>query len=314
MGLSPWTNAKLEVLLISRVRVPSKSANTPYSKRGHPMHDRFSSADSLADISDEDLRLLQEPSAPLPAQQLDPWWEEFQYDLYDWDDPEFIAKNIGMLAYMPIRLTQGYFMMVHPSRYKEMTEHPDGLPMSWYAHVRRREGEIVGVYAMRKGRAGFDNMDCVLAHRQLLSIVDDSPTVVGEHLNRCGLDNRCQKEGDPVNLIIAGRDENGQNTVRFRADGLPTGVVRTGKEGNYRYHGQVCVRHSKTKVVTLRSEKWSEPGPAAKWYTDYLEQKWKRTMWAHRPDSVNPPFFPRRKTKARKDKQQAQVEALAATF
>lgn len=278
------------------------------------MHDRSFSADSLADITDDDLRLLQEPSAPLPVQQLNPWWEDFQYDLYDWDDPEFIRRNKGRLAYMPIRLTQGYFMMVHPSCHEGMTKYPDGMPMSWYAHVRRREGEIVGVYAMRKGRSGFDNMDCVLAHRQLLGIVDDSPTVVGEHLNRCGLDNRFEKDGEPINLIVAGRDENGQNTVRSRRDGLPTGVVRTGKEGNYRYHGQVCVRHSKTKVVTIRSEKWDEPGLAAKWYENYLEEKWKRTMWAHRPDSVNPPFFPRRKVMARKTRLQAQAEELAATF
>lgn len=265
---------------------------------------RVMSADPLADLTDEDVLRLQESVPPTPAGQLEPWWEDFKYDLYDWDDPEFIRKNKGRLAYMPIRLTQGYFMMVHPSRYKEMTQFPDGKQMSWHAHVRYQDGRIVGVYALRKGRLDYDEVTSVLAHRQLLGIVNDSSSIVGEHINRRGLDNRCLKgemgKENPINLLVTGKDENGHNAVRARKDDLPPGVERTGTLGNYRYNGKVCVRRGKTKVVTIRSRKWKTPEPAARWYQNYLKRKCKRTMWARRPETVNMPFFPPLKPEYRK--------------
>ena len=264
------------------------------------MHDRFRSADPLADITEEELLELQKPVPQAPTTRLNPWWERFQYDLYDWDDPEFKKKNVGPLAYVPVRLTQGYFMMVSLSRLEEMSYFPDGREMSWFVDIRYKDGEITSVYAKRRGRVGYDSLGGVLAHRQLLGIVDCPPSIVGDHLNGRGLDNRSLKGKRPINLIVAGRDINNHNTTRFNMHGLPTGVVRIGKEGNYRYYGKVCIRHSSTKVVTIRSKmRWKAPERAGEWYQNYLKRMHGRVMWASKPDSVYQPFFPRLKPEHR---------------
>lgn len=257
------------------------------------MHNRFRSADLLADLTDDDVRRLQEPTLPTPVQELDPWWETFQYDLYDWDDPEFKERNVGPLAYIPIRLTQGYFMMISPDRLEEVARFSDGRKKSWFIDIRYKDGEITGVYARRRGRVGFDDGPGVLAHRELLNIVG-LPAIVGDHANGCGLDNRSRKgKKGLVNLIPVGRDVNNHNTSRINKHGLPTGVVRIGSAGDYRYYGKVCVRMNKTKVVTIRSKmRWKTPERAGRWYHNYLKRMHARTMWASRPETVHQPFFP----------------------
>jgi hypothetical protein len=268
--------------------------------------------DILGELSEADVLALRIPSEKIAASAPNPWWEKFQYTLYDWSDPDFVARNKGKFGYLPIRLSQGYFMMVSQDRYEEMTWYPDGKPMSWHAHVKYNErGEIVGVYARRRGRVGFDDNVYVLAHRQLLGILD-KPSSVGDHVNGLGLDNRCRKRS-VVNLCAVSHGVNGHNTTRLREDDLPQGVERTGLPGNYRYNGKVCKRYGK-KVVTIRSRKWKTPEPAARWYQNYLKRTHKRTMWAHKPESVNYPFFPPTKAEGRKARAHAQVEALIATF
>lgn len=274
------------------------------------------SADPLAELTDEDILELQKLEVQPPTEEPAPWWEKFQYDLYDWNDPEFKEKNVGPFAYLPIRLTQGYFMMVSPDRYEEMTRFRDGVPMVWNVDIRTKDDQITGVYAKRTGRVRFESVTKVLAHRYLLDIVDDPPSIVGDHINGYGLDNRCRKgKAAPVNLISVGRHENMHNTIRFNRQGLPPGVERTGTGDACRYNGKVCVRRSKTKVVTIRSKmKWKTPEPAAVWYQNHLKRKCKRTMWAHRPETVNFPIFPPLKPEYRKVEVHVQTFELEETF
>lgn len=251
---------------------------------------RYQSADPLADIDDEDL-FTSEPVKIIPPKR-EEWWLKFQYHLYDWNDPEFKRKNRGKYAYMPIRLTQGYFMMVSPSRYEEMTTYPDGSPKTWMAKVDTSGGEIIGVYALRRAqvRLGEKPESHIRAHRELLKIVDH-PSLVGDHINGWGLDNRSLPR-TRLNLDAIKQGPNVSNAVRFSKFGLPPGVERTGKPGNYRYNGKVCIRLSRKKVVTLRSRKWKTAKPAAAWYQNYLKRTHKRSAWAHNPKSVNFPIFP----------------------
>ncbi len=248
------------------------------------------SADPLAEFSDDPLSL--EPVREAVVLKRDEWWLKFQYHLYDWEDPEFKKLNRGKFAYLPIKLTQGYFMMVSPSRYEEMTNFPDGATKTWCAHVRcpNRDGEITGVYAVRRGHKLRGEATSILAHRELLRILDQ-PSLEGDHMNGWGLDNRSLPR-TRVNLDAVKHGPNISNTARSSQFGLPPGVERTGKPGNYRYNGKVCMRLSRKKVVTIRSRKWKTAEPAAAWYRNYLKRTHKRSAWAHNPKSVNFPIFP----------------------
>jgi len=240
------------------------------------------------EFDDDVLLPFAEPHEIIPAMR-NAWWIDFEYDRYDWNDPTFKKKNRGHESYRPIKLTQGYFMMVPVKAYRQMTTYPDGSPKKWHAivHLYAETGEIESVYAKRHGREIYDEPRSVYAHRELLGIVQELG-VVGDHVNGKGLDNRF------INLKRVGSDVNNHNTTRPRADGLPIGVERTGKPGNYRYNGKVCARRSRKKVITIRSRKWKTPEPAAAWYQNYLKRKHKRTEWAHNPGSVFEPFFPPR--------------------
>lgn len=253
---------------------------------------RIPSADPLADLDDEDVQLLQEP-VEIPPCVRNEWWEKFQYDLYDWDDPEFKRKNRGPGAYVPILLTQGYFMMVSPRSYAKITTHPDGSAKRWWADVRTHPetGEVISVKARRSGNRKFGEPRTILSHRELLGIIND-PLIIGDHINGWGLDNRGDVHG-PVNLVRTDSRVNGHNAVREREDNLPTGVEARGKKDNLVYGGKVCIRVSTTKVITIRSKRrWKNPLRAATWYQNYLKRAHKRTAWAHNPKSVNFPIFP----------------------
>ncbi len=256
------------------------------------MHDKFGSADLLADITDDDLRRIREPLPPVASYVHNPWWEKFQYDLYNWDDPAWKRRNRGPGAWMPLLLTQGYFMAVRKAHAEVMTTYPDGKPKKFYAKVQRDErGEISAVYGARRGKEG--EVSEVQAHREVLGIVEFGLGGDIDHTNGEGLDNRYDESNPKCNNLIycGNRSENSHNTTRARHVhfGLPCGVE---KKKNGRFGGIRCVRikkRGKGSVRVIRSEEdWDTPKPAAQWYLDQLSKLHKkRQTWVHNPKSVS---------------------------
>lgn len=214
------------------------------------------------------------------------WSEKFKYDQYDWNDPEFVRRNKGKGSYVPILLTQGYFMMVSRRDYKLATKYRDGTPKKWAVDIQRDpEGNVTRTYACRRGRAHEPHK--VYAHRELRGVLPLSGIV--DHKDGWGLDNR-----GALNLCFTNFRENGSNGVRCGSGtGLPRGVVPVKTKRGVRYIGQRCKRFGK-KVVTVRSGRaWKTPGPAECWYKNQLKEIHKgRTDWAHNPTSVSWPHFP----------------------
>ena len=227
-----------------------------------------------------------EPAAAFVSQHFE-WWKEYQYELYDWDDPLFKKRNRSKYAFRPIPLSQGYFMIVSPRDYRRMTRFPDGSPKKWRIITHRdSEGGTIKIYARRTGRA--DEPVTVYAHREILGCVDEGG--IGDHVNGHGLDNR------RPNLLHIGRGQNMHNSVRTRYvhSGLPRGVELRGKnkEGKPRYGGIRCRRSGK-KVKTIRTKRtWLDPKWPALWYRNQLKRIHHRTTWANEPKSVNYPVFP----------------------
>lgn len=270
------------------------------------------SADSLADITDDDIRRLH-TAAPAVAKTYkpNPWWEKYQYDKYDWDDPAWKMRNRGLRAWKPILLTQGYFLAVRKVHYELMTTYPSGKDKKLYAKVQRDErGEITGVYAARRGKEG--EVSEVQAHREILGIVEYGLGGDVDHVNGEGLDGRWDEDNPKNNnLIFCGtRDENTQNGIRERKanPGLPPGVEL---KKNGRYGGIRCVRRKKrgkgsVEVIRSRDEKgnlidWATPQEAAQWYLDELAKLHnKRKVWAHTPRSVTYIDLPPLKKKDRR--------------
>ena len=218
----------------------------------------------------------------------------FQYDLYDWEDPEFLEKNRGPFSFRAILLTQGYFMIVSKLEYRRMTQYPDGSPMVWYAKIDRDpdSGAIKNVYARRRGREG-EPRD-VYAHRMVMGCLHVRGKVV-DHKNGVGLDNRATK-GIAINLEVTHGRRNANNAVRHSADETKlAGVERVGPEKKF-YGGKICKRFKTGKVQTIRSKRhWSTPGPAHKWYLNQLKRRnGNRTEWACSPSTVNFPDLPPR--------------------
>lgn len=222
----------------------------------------------------------------------EPWHEYFKLDRYDWNDPAFKKSNRGQFAYRVIPISQGYFMIVSPRDYKRMTEFPDGSPKKWHAHIEycKQTGEVTKVYGRRGGREGEPK--AVYAHRELIGCLFD-PGIV-DHMNGLGLDNRRGTKKEPVNLRYTSRSANSHNSIRKRTKpenrNLPTGVCRQGNG----FIGQVCIRLSPEKVDTRRSQVFETPELAAQWYLDRIaELNEQRESWAHNPESVFWPDFPR---------------------
>lgn len=221
------------------------------------------------------------------------WWLRYQYDLYDWDDPNFKKANRGKNAFRPIPLTHGYCMLVSPPDYRRMTQYPDGSPKTWYAKIDRDErGNILKVYARRHGRD--DEPKYVYAHRELINCLHKSGTV--DHVNGEGLDNRKK-----VNLHWhKNRRVNNHNVVRKRKAniGLPAGVEPRGKNssGIPLYGGIRCVRLGPHRVKVIRTKRtWKSPQPAARWYQNQLKRLHnKRSSWVSNPYSVNYAVMPPR--------------------
>lgn len=224
------------------------------------------------------------------------WYGNFKFDQYDWGDPEFTKWNTGPEAYRVIPLTQGYFMIVSPHDYKHMTQFPDGTPKNWRANVQRdRETQkIKGIYAVRHGHR--DEPSCVYAHREVVGCLFGAGVV--DHKNGWGLDNRRGTQKHPVNLQYTSGSENNHNALRFRATSLvlPRGVElrRKNKKGQQLYGGMYCKRSGK-KVRTVRSKcVWLTPELASRWYQKQMKRlHQQRTAWAHDPESVRYPEFPR---------------------
>jgi len=220
------------------------------------------------------------------------WSEKFKYDQYDWNDPEFVRKNHGLGSYVPILLTQGYFMMVCRRDYRLAAQYHDGKPKKWHAKVLRDpEGNVTGIYACRGGRRREGEPKSVYAHKELKGCILVSGIV--DHKNGWGLDNRAV-----VNLSRTTYGVNGSNTAfrkRTKNHGLPRGVelVRKGPKKGW-FRGIRAKRLGPHRVHVFRSKRvWPTPEPAARWYQNQLKRLYNgRKSWAHNPTTVNFPIFP----------------------
>lgn len=254
--------------------------------------------DPLVDMTDEDLRRLHTPELQLvEAPNTDIlWWQRFKdMDRYDWNDPGFLKRNKGKHAFLPIPLTQGFFMIVPKRAYRKMTKCSDGSPKKWCVKIDRdkKDGSILKVYAMRRGRK--EEPRSVYAHRELLDVLLEGSGDV-DHINGWSLDNRGDSKHS-VNLDYVSTSLNGSNALRARTVniGLPRGVQQRGKnkKGQLLYRGIRAKRLGKNRVLVVRSKRtWLSPEPAARWYQNQLKKIHKRTNWAHAPLTVNYPVFP----------------------
>lgn len=232
---------------------------------------------------------------------LDPWWLDFVYEDYDWNDPQWRRQNKGKYAWLPVLMKNGMFFMVTPSQYKRMSFHSVDDPKLWGAKIDRdpETGNITGVYARRYGRADEPHGNrLVYAHREVMRAIAWYGKV--DHANKYGLDCRGTTK-TVVNLRRVSGRLNNSNTSRYKADGLPPGVYRRGKgsRGQQMYGGQYSIRLSTNKVKTIRSRKWSDPERARKWYLNQLKRRFKTKMWVHDSTTVHYPVFPKRKVKTR---------------
>lgn len=223
------------------------------------------------------------------------WFSRFTFNRYNWSDEEFIRENTGHYSYRVIPLTKGYFTIVSRHDYRRMTRFPDGSPKKWCADVQvdRETGAISKIYAVRTGRGGEPRK--IYAHRELIGCIEDSGVV--DHINAWSLDNRRGTPENPINLRYVRRGENMHNALRMRTIyDLPRGVELRGKnkKGMPLYGGMYCKRHGQ-KVRTIRSRrKWLSPESAGRWYQSQMARLHKqRAAWAHEPNSVNFPIFPR---------------------
>jgi|GEM_PF-3417401 len=279
------------------------------------------SADSLADFTDEDVLELQKPD-PLPVRANNRWWMKYKLARYRWRD--LVAEGlISHPAWVPIKLTKGYFMVVLLKDHLRTTLYPDGSEKTWHSHVTydKKTGEVNGVYACRRGR-GIDEPKTVYAHRELLDVLMMGLGDV-DHANAESLDNRGLDEfGNPVNLFYCSkRIPNIQNCVRTRKEDLPTGVER---KKNGRFGGIRCVRNKPSgpgSVTVIRSRNedgspldWATPEEARQWYLDELQKLHQRDVWAHNPVSVNYIKFPPTRHSLRRANLALQASALADTF
>lgn len=244
---------------------------------------------------------------------------------YDWDDPGFKRRNKGKYAIVPIPLTQGYFMVVHPSKYRRMTTYPDGSPMKWYAKIDREKGSdrIVKVYARRRGRKALGEPNEVYAARYVTDMLDSKQDI--DHVNGWSLDNRYINKKDRVNLEPVSSSKNGSNAFRSRVKNfdLQRGVERRGKtkDGRPLYGGTLRIRRGPKTVDCIRSKrKWTSQAPAHQWYLNQLKRRHRRDTWAFASLSVTYPLFPplmdsERHTHKRPTKrEQRELASLAATF
>lgn len=228
-----------------------------------------------------------EPAAPAPPLTV----EDFRYDLYDWNDLEFLKANRGPGSYRAVRLTRGYFMLVSAGIYPRVTKYADGSEMKWHVKIDRDpDGNIINVYARRRGRSGEPHT--VYAHRMITGCLHASKVDV-DHMNGIGLDNRALKDV-AINLAVTTTRTNIHNAVRVNVSGLPPGVERVGEKKRF-FGGKICKRHGQ-RVRTIRSKKhWKEPGPAHQWYLNQLKRmNGGREAWASNPTTVDYPTLPPR--------------------
>ena len=229
-------------------------------------------------------------------------FDQFKYSFdgrsYNWSDREFLKKNRGQFAGVPVPLTKGYFMLVSPRNYKRMTQFPDRYKKKWHVLIGRdKEGNILYMYARRRGRKAYGEPKTVYAHRELLGRLMDG-FGDGDHINGLGLDNRLGTPDKPVNLKLVSHRENGSNQAceRTRHPELLRGVEKRGKNscGVQLYGGVRTVRVYGSRFKKIRSRRrWSSQAHAARWYQNQLKKLYKnRTTWAHDSNTVHYPIFP----------------------
>jgi hypothetical protein len=262
------------------------------------MHDlRIIAADEFPES------FVEPPYVPRDQREEESWLQMFHdpdRDKYDWNDPEFLKRNEGPYGFLPVYLTQGFFMIVLRKDFERITTYPDGRKKKWRVRLDRdKEGYVCKAYAMRDGRKNEDEPDSVYAHRELLGCLFAPGDV--DHINGWSLDNRGEvNKKKPINLCLVTTRTNSHNVLRGRTIHLGlqfSGVEKRGKnrKGKQRYGGKVCVRFGK-KVKTYRSKRtWLTEEPANRWYRNKLyEINEGRKMWAHAPSTVNFPVFPPR--------------------
>ncbi len=253
--------------------------------------------EDFLDLQDEILLINGRSTEASTVPTRESWIEKFRdIDKYDWDDPEWKKQNNGPFGFLPIPLSQGYFMIVLKRNHKRMSTWPDNSLKKYHAKIDLGEdGKVLGVYGRRSGHGG-EEPDYVYAHREVLECLYANGDV--DHINGWGLDNRGEtSDGEPVNLRLVSKRTNGHNSRRERPvhHGDFSGVEkkRLNSKGQQLYGGKVCKRLGK-KVKTFRSKRlWLSPGPANLWYKNKLKKlNGGREMWAHSPVTVNYPVFP----------------------
>ena len=266
-------------------------------------------------VSFDEAALHRKPLTVVSRENRGPHWSERFGDIgrYDWFNKTWLTQNVGLFAFFPTILSQGYFGIFSPDAYEQVTKYPDGQPKKSHVKIARDEqGNVLSAYAVRRGRG--DEPISVRMHRELLGCLDTSDE--GDHGNGWGLDNRSHSESG-VNLTIVSHSINILNTVRVRevSPELPRGVHfrRKDEQGNPLYGWMRAVRTGgmvkdeesgawkRAPARIFRSpEVWSDPRVAHEMYMREIERLANgRKQWAHAPTTVNFPLFPPRLKRAR---------------
>ena len=253
------------------------------------MDRHFHSEDALAD---DGLLFLEEPIIEVSLSSAPHWVEKF-YDMnkYDWNDPDFVRQNRGDNAFLPVPLTQGFFMIVPKRMHTRLTKYPDGTPKKWTVKIdlNKQTGKIIKVYGRRQGRG--DEPETVYISREIMGVMHGRGDV--DHVNGRSLDNRLSSEGNLAYISVRQNMSKAFRTRKVNHD-LQRGVELRGKNrrGEQMYGGTLRIRRG-AKVKAVRSKvRWASQERAHTWYLNQLKKRFKRVNWAFNSVSVTYPTFP----------------------